>query len=97
MSLLRLTLGVLLVAAMSRTASGQLTHRYSFNDGTANDSVGTANGVLSGATWVAGGQVVLPGTSGDYVDLPAADIGINTYSRLTFELWSSQSASLPGS
>jgi len=27
-------------------AGAAMTHRYSFNDGTANDSVGTAHGVL---------------------------------------------------
>jgi hypothetical protein len=33
---------------LSGTASAVLTHQYTFNDGSANDSVGTANGTLVG-------------------------------------------------
>ena len=39
-----------------------LVHRYSFNDGTANDSVGGANGTLHGNATISGGQLVLPNT-----------------------------------
>ena len=53
-----------------------LIHRYSFNDGTANDSVGDANGTLVGNATVSGGQLVLPNTiyvapAADYLQLPA--------------------------
>ena len=42
------------------SAEAALTHRYSFNDGTANDSVGTAHGTLIGTNGsIAGGQLVL--------------------------------------
>jgi hypothetical protein len=49
-----------------------MNHRYSFNDGTANDSIGTANGTFyntSGTASISGGQLNLTGTPGDYVDL----------------------------
>lgn len=49
-----------------------MNHRYSFNDGTANDSIGTANGTFyntSGTASISGGQLNLTGTAGDYVDL----------------------------
>ncbi len=53
-----------------------LVHRYSFNDGTANDSVGTGNGTLVGHASISGGQLVLPNTTSaapatDYLQLPA--------------------------
>jgi len=94
MHLLRSLLGILLLAVTSSPASGQLTHRYSFNDGTANDSVGTAHGVYwwPPAFPVVDGQFILSGGPMDYLELPAAEIGINHYSRLTFELWSTKSA-----
>ena len=54
-----------------------LVHRYSFNNGTANDSVGSANGTLVGKAAISGGQLVLPNTTSaapatDYLQLPAA-------------------------
>jgi hypothetical protein len=75
------------VALQSHTASAALTHQYTFNDGTANDSVGTANGTLMGAATVSGGQVHLTGASGTYVNLPGPTIAINTYTDATFEGW----------
>jgi hypothetical protein len=66
-------------ASVSSTQSVQIValpttmiHRYSFNDGTANDSIGTANGTFfntSGNSTIANGQLNLTGTVGDYVDL----------------------------
>jgi alpha-L-arabinofuranosidase len=53
-----------------------LVHRYSFKNGTANDSVGSANGTLVGHAVISGGQLVLPNTTSaapatDYLQLPA--------------------------
>ncbi len=53
-----------------------LVHRYSFKNGTANDSVGSANGTLAGNATISGGQLVLPNTTSaapatDYLQLPA--------------------------
>jgi len=63
-----------------------LAHRYSFaND--ASDSVGGANGTLNGDATVAGGQVVLDGTSGTYVSFPGAQINIATNSAISVEIW----------
>jgi alpha-L-arabinofuranosidase len=52
-----------------------LTHRYSFSNGTANDLVGKANGVLHGNATITGGGLLLPNTTGvapgtDYLQLP---------------------------
>jgi alpha-L-arabinofuranosidase len=74
-----------------------LIHRYSFNDGTANDSVGTANGTFfntSGSASIASGQLNLVGSSGDYVDLGPGIITATNISNgaLTFEAWATFNA-----
>ncbi|MGD0253339.1 MAG: alpha-L-arabinofuranosidase C-terminal domain-containing protein, partial [Verrucomicrobiota bacterium] len=80
-----------------------LVHRYSFNDGTANDSVGSANGTLVGNATISGGQLVLPNTTSvapasDYLQLPAGILtnnpmyGIGTNDNdpaVTVEAWAS--------
>jgi alpha-L-arabinofuranosidase len=70
----------------------RLIHRYSFNDGTADDSVGTNNGVFynaSGQASISGGQLNLVGNSGDYVDLGPNLISTTniTTGALTLEAW----------
>ena len=70
----------------------RLIHRYSFNNGTANDSVGTANGTFyntSGNASIANGQLNLVGSSGDYVDLGSGIITTTniTTGAVTFEAW----------
>jgi hypothetical protein len=63
-----------------------LTHRYSFT-ANANDSVGTANGVLHGNATVSGGQLVLDGSDQTYLDLPGDAINIATNKSITIETW----------
>ena len=46
-------------------SAAQLRHRWSFDDGTAHDSVGTANGTLYGTAAIANGALLLSGSSGD--------------------------------
>ena len=76
----RLSLAACVYAAAVASASAALTNKYTFNDGTANDSIGGKNGVLIGTngSYVAG-QLVLantgessqnPGATGAYVDFP---------------------------
>ncbi len=72
----------------------QLIHRYSFNDGTANDSVGSANGTFhngSGASSISGGQLNLKGSTSDYVDLGSDIITAANLASgaVTFEAWAS--------
>ena len=70
-----------------------LLHRYSFNEtsgGTAHDSVGTADGTLYGnAAFDGSGQVVLDGTAGSWVDLPAhlLDSSKVTANAVTIMAW----------
>jgi len=83
-----------LVLFCAAAAEAALTHRYSFNDGTANDSVGTAHGVLVNGATVSNGQLVFdpnvntgfnsnPAT-GQYVDLPN---NIAATRAVTLEAW----------
>ena len=63
-----------------------LAHRYSFFNGTANDSVGTANGTLQGNATLTGGALNLDGSAGAYVTLPAGTID-STFAAMTIEMW----------
>lgn len=63
-----------------------LAHRYSFTTD-ASDSVGGANGTIMGTASVSGGQLVLDGNLGSYVDLPGGVINIATNSAVTIEAW----------
>ncbi|HEX9046575.1 MAG TPA: LamG-like jellyroll fold domain-containing protein, partial [Verrucomicrobiae bacterium] len=70
-------------------------HRYSFNETsglTAVDSIGGANATLQGtAAFDAAGNVVLDGSSGCYVSLPAGVL--NNLTAVTFETWLTNSTS----
>ncbi|HEY1790886.1 MAG TPA: PEP-CTERM sorting domain-containing protein [Verrucomicrobiae bacterium] len=72
---------LIVLAACALTARADLTHEYSFNDGTADDSVGNANGTLMGTTGggptISGGALQLnnpnfsgPGSAENYLSLP---------------------------
>jgi hypothetical protein len=63
-----------------------LAHRYSFTTD-ASDSVGGANGTLMGTASVSGGQLVLDGSSGCYLDLPASQINLATNVAVSFDAW----------
>ncbi|MFZ2148861.1 MAG: LamG-like jellyroll fold domain-containing protein, partial [Sedimentisphaerales bacterium] len=63
-----------------------LVHQYTFEDGTANDSVGSAHGTLVGDAAVVGGALVLDG-DGDWMEMPGEVIAMNTYSEVTIETW----------
>lgn len=69
----------------SAAAFGQATlkHSYTFEDGTANDVIGTAHGTVVGGTIANGAWT--GAANGEYIDLPGADIAINTYSAITLE------------
>jgi hypothetical protein len=62
-----------------------LKHSYTFEDGTANDVVGTAHGILHGGAVEKG--VYKTSQQGDYISLPAATIAINSYSSITLEAY----------
>ena len=63
-----------------------LTHSWTFNDGTANDYVGGANGTLVGGAEVWEGSLftVYPD---QWMEMPGNKIAINTYSEITLTTW----------
>ncbi|MBS2099392.1 cadherin-like beta sandwich domain-containing protein [Carboxylicivirga linearis] len=60
-----------------------LMHSYTFLDGTAKDEVSGADGVVYGGAIDQG--VFTASQLGEYIELPAGDIAINTYTSVTFE------------
>jgi hypothetical protein len=64
--------GLAVVIGLTAPARADFIHRYSFNNGTANDSVGTADGTLSGGATISNGQLVTTGPHGQGAALPAA-------------------------
>jgi hypothetical protein len=74
-------------------AEGALVHRYSFNDGTARDSVGNADGKIVGHVHIDGGEARFSGSTGstgERIELPASGaqgININTFHAVTLEAW----------
>ncbi len=78
-----------LAEVQARYAAGPfkgLVHSYTFEDGTANDSVGSADGTLVGDAAVVGGALVLDG-DGDWMEMPGDVIAMNTYPEVTVETW----------
>ncbi|MCP4451741.1 MAG: LamG domain-containing protein [Planctomycetes bacterium] len=61
-----------------------LAHAYRFDDGTANDSAGSAHGLLIGGAQVVDGALVT-GRQGDWMEMPADIIALNTFEGLTLE------------
>lgn len=72
-----------------------LKNRWSFNETsgtTATDSVGGKHGTLMGSAYFSGtGEVILDGSSGCYVELPAGIV--TNYNQVTFETWVTVSSS----
>ncbi len=65
--------------------TGNLVHSWTFDDGTADDVAGDAEGVLIGDAAVVDGQLVLDG-DGDWMDMPGDVIAMNTFEGLTIEI-----------
>ena len=60
-----------------------LKHSYTFEDGTAIDVIGSAHGTLQGGS-IGNGKYTTT-SAGQYIDLPAGDIALNTYNNITLE------------
>jgi endo-1,4-beta-xylanase len=63
-----------------------LTHSWTFEDGTANDYVGHANGKLVGGATISGGSLVTS-AQGQWMEMPADSIALNTYKEISLEAW----------
>lgn len=83
-----LALGGLLSLAVgpARADSVDLVHRYSFNDGTANDSAGASNGTLVGGATVSAGALALNGAFHNGVALPLSTTS-TMHGSFTIEDW----------
>jgi hypothetical protein len=71
-------------------ADVSLVHRYSFNDGSAKDSVGRAHGKLVGGASISDGKAHFTGAPADRIELLAKGtdgININTLKAVTLEVW----------
>jgi len=73
-----------LVAVNPGTAN--LTHQWTFDDGTANDGIGNANGTLRGGATI-GNKALQTTLAGQYLELPGNSLGITTYPSLSMETW----------
>ena len=97
------TLALMLAGVLGGTAQAQLLHRYDFNS--TNDTVGTANGTLTGGATLSGGALVTAGGNGAVsgqwgnssspmmVLAPAAVSGLTN--AFTLETWFSCSTGWP--
>jgi hypothetical protein len=69
-------------------ARADLKHQFTFNLGTAADSVGSAHGTILGSASVnENGVLQLPGSGSSYVSLNGPAINISSYTDVTFEAW----------
>ncbi|MEA4936861.1 MAG: T9SS type A sorting domain-containing protein [Paludibacter sp.] len=70
----------------SQTSIGaeNLTHQWNFDDGSAKDVIGNADGTLIGNAYIQNGALK---TKGGYLNLPAQLIEISKYSNISFEIW----------
>ncbi|MDA3879492.1 MAG: T9SS type A sorting domain-containing protein [Prolixibacteraceae bacterium] len=75
-------------------AQATLEHSYDFTDGTANDVVGEAHGSIIGGEIVNGTYTT--SADGEYIELPAGAIAINTHSSVTIEAYLLSSSVTPG-
>ena len=62
-----------------------LVHSYTFADGTAQDQVGDADGIINGGTIVDG--TYISEVDGDYITLPGEEIAINAFPSITIEAY----------
>ena len=61
-------------------------HSYTFEDGTANDSVGQAHGTLIGGAEIIDGALVNAAQDG-WMEMPGDVIAMNTFDEVTIEAW----------
>lgn len=84
-----LTVTVLNMCAQVKPSSSDLKYLWDFENGTAGDRVGNADGLLHKDATISNGILELQGTDAQagYVELPADIIEINTFQELTAEMW----------
>jgi hypothetical protein len=63
-----------------------LTHSWTFDDGTASDQIGGAAGILSGSAVIIDSSLFTTDPD-SWLELPADVISLNSYSEITLETW----------
>ncbi len=63
-----------------------MKHLYTFEDGTASDLVGDADGTLVGDAYIADGSMITVDQD-DWMEMPGDVIAVNTYNAVTLEAW----------
>jgi hypothetical protein len=63
-----------------------LTHSWTFEDDTADDQVGDADGTLMGDAYIADGSLFTD-LGNSWVELPPEVIALNTYDEISVEVW----------
>jgi endo-1,4-beta-xylanase len=86
--LLYLVMSIACSTAVAQVDPGtdNLTHSWTFDDGTAIDTVGNLEGVLMGDAEILNGSLQTSSPN-SWMELPANDIGINNYTEVTVETW----------
>jgi len=76
------------LAAVQATDAAKATpiHSYTFGDGTANDSIGSADGTLVGGAAVVNGALVTSAQD-QWMEMPGNVIAMNTFNEVTIEAW----------
>lgn len=73
------------LSAQTDPGKANLTHQWTFDDGTAKDVVGTCDGTLMAGATIS--SKALNTINGGYLTLPGEQIAINTYSAVSIEVW----------
>ncbi len=76
----------LTVTAQDNPGTQNLTHLWTFENGTAADMVGGADGILKGGAKILNGSLQTASPD-SWLELPAGKIALNKYNELTLEVW----------
>lgn len=74
------------LVAQTDPGTANLTHQWTFDDGTATDKAGNTNGTLSGGATIVNKALRLS-SAGQYLSFSGASLALNTYSAITQEIW----------
>ena len=77
--------GISVVTSAEAPDPTTLMHQWTFDDGTANDGVGTLNGTLMDGATIKNNA--LSTVNGGWVDFDGPALAINTYASITTEVW----------
>ena len=83
------------VAVPTNPGTDNLAHLWTFNDGTANDSVGAADGTLVGGAAIVDGAMVTSAQD-QWMEMPGKDIALNTYEAASIVAWYTPKAGANG-